>query len=269
MPDDAQLGDVAAPLGGRRTAGSALRRIRLDVRGVVQGVGFRPFVVVLAARHGLTGYVANDASGVEVEVEGASDSVDAFLRQLPEQAPALARITAVRAADVAIRGSRHMEIVASKVGQLRAAASALVPPDVAVCDDCLRELRDASDRRYRYAFTCCTNCGPRYTVIRDLPHDRQGTTMVRFTMCDECRREYEDPHDRRFHAQANSCPACGPAITLSMTGGPSLPYADPLREAGRLLFAGRIRGQGNWWVSSRRRRNQCRCDRAAPSTETT
>jgi hydrogenase maturation protein HypF len=200
-------------------------------------VGFRPFVAALALRHGLTGHVANDAAGVEVEVEGPSSAVDAFLDQLPTQVPPLAQIVSVRWNEIPPRGTIRMEILPSKAD---ASPSALVPPDVAVCADCLRELGDPRDRRFRYPFTSCTSCGPRYTVIADLPHDRARTTMGRFTMCSACRAEYLDPTHRRFHAQANACPACGPAVALVTSEGHPLAPGDPLREGGRMLSAGKI-----------------------------
>lgn len=188
--------------GGRETT----RRLRLTVEGVVQGVGFRPFVYRLATELGATGFVGNDSRSVFAEIQGPEPVVDEFLRRLRADAPPLARITAVRSEaippDPAETGFR---IVASRDA---GGARTLVPPDVAVCRDCVRELFDPADRRYRHPFITCTNCGPRYTIIRSLPYDRPATTMAGFPMCDACAAEYHDPADRRFHAQPLCCPDC-------------------------------------------------------------
>jgi hydrogenase maturation protein HypF len=188
-------------------------RVRTGVRveGIVQGVGFRPFVYSLAARLGLGGLVGNDVDGVFVEVEGAPAAVEQFLRFLQRDAPPLARIDRVRTTALAPDGSRSFEIVASEPGGPR---RALVSADSATCADCLRELADPADRRYGYPFINCTNCGPRFTIVRDVPYDRARTTMAGFTMCGECAAEYHDPRNRRFHAQPTCCPVCGPVLAL-------------------------------------------------------
>jgi len=191
---------------GPPIAASLARRVRARVDGVVQGVGFRPFVHRLAAEHGLAGFVRNDARGVEIEVEGAADAVERFLEALRSDGPPLASVDAVHRAAIEVRGSETFEISPSVGG----AADALVSADAATCADCLAELRDPADRRHRYPFVNCTNCGPRFTIVRSVPYDRPATTMAGFTMCAACQTEYDDPADRRFHAQPNACPACGP-----------------------------------------------------------
>jgi hydrogenase maturation protein HypF len=201
-----------------------LERRRFHVTGVVQGVGFRPFVFGLARRHGLAGFVANDGRGVIIEAEGDSAELDRFVAALHDEAPDLAQLDAVLTTAVRVTGSRGFEVLASKA----AAGSALVPADVATCEDCLRELFDPADRRYRYPFINCTQCGPRFTIVRATPYDRPNTTMAAFEMCEACRAEYEDPGDRRFHAEPIACPECGPRLSMR------------LDEAARLLRGGAI-----------------------------
>lgn len=190
-------------------------RQRLTVSGVVQGVGFRPFVYTLALRHGLAGFVGNNSSGVFVELEGEPEALAAFRTALTAEAPPLAHIESVTAVSLPPCGDTGFTIVHSKA---QAAASTLISPDICICDDCLRELRDPQDRRYRYPFINCTNCGPRFTIIRDIPYDRPLTTMAPFPMCPDCLAEYEDPLNRRFHAQPNACPVCGPHVWLEHSG---------------------------------------------------
>jgi hydrogenase maturation protein HypF len=207
-------------------------RRRIRVRGAVQGVGFRPFVYRLAQELALAGWVRNDAEGVEIDLQGAARAVESLLARLEREAPALARISSVvteaaepdsRADAFAIRDSRG--------GQVRTS----VVPDAAVCADCLAELFDPQDRRYRYAFINCTHCGPRYTITRALPYDRPQTTMARFSQCPACRAEYGDPAHRRFHAQPNACPECGPRLALTDAAGRHLDETDPVAGAlGRL-----------------------------------
>ncbi len=199
-------------------------RRRIHVTGIVQGVGFRPFVYGLAGEHALGGFVLNDGSGVVVEAEGAPAQLDAFVLALRERAPSLARIEALVERPLDARGDQAFTIAPSAaVGR-----SALIPPDVATCDDCLRELFDPADRRYRYPFINCTQCGPRFTIVRSVPYDRPNTTMAGFRMCADCRREYEDPGDRRFHAEPIACAVCGPRLSL------------PVEEAVGLLAGGAI-----------------------------
>jgi hydrogenase maturation protein HypF len=199
-------------------------RRRFRVQGVVQGVGFRPFVFGLAHRQGLGGFVLNDGDGVVIEAEGDPAALDGFTALLRDQAPELARIDRLTVEQVRSDGQAGFEIVASRV----AGSSALIPPDVATCDECLHELFDPADRRYRYPFVNCTRCGPRLTIVRSVPYDRVNTTMAGFPMCEQCRSEYEDPADRRFHAEPTCCPACGPRLSM------------PLDEAVGLLSDGAI-----------------------------
>jgi hydrogenase maturation protein HypF len=199
-------------------------RLRIRVAGVVQGVGFRPFVYGLAVDRGLGGFVLNDGEGVLVEAEGDPAALQAFGAALRTQAPPLARIDRLATEPVAPLGETAFRIVASTA----TGRSALIPADVATCDACLRELFDPSDRRYRYPFTNCTQCGPRFTIVQGVPYDRPLTTMAGFPLCADCRREYEDPADRRFHAEPVCCPACGPTLSL------------PLEEAVELLRGGAI-----------------------------
>jgi hydrogenase maturation protein HypF len=205
-------------------------RLRFSVTGVVQGVGFRPFVHGLARRHDLAGFVRNDAGMVVVEAEGEQAALDAFARELVTEAPPLARIGWMATDARPATGERGFAIVASAGGTATGARGGWppIPPDVATCDDCLRELFDPDDRRYRHAFITCTQCGPRFTIVRGLPYDRATTTMAAFAMCQDCRREYEDSHDRRFHAETIACSSCGPRLSL------------PLTEAVRVLWDGGI-----------------------------
>ena len=190
-----------------------LVRLRLRVGGTVQGVGFRPFVHRVASELRLTGSIGNDDDGVWCEVQGSRPALEAFERRLVEDAPALARIEAIAATVIEARaGETAFAIEPSR--SVGGAAAATIPPDVAPCRSCSAEVQRAGDRRHRYPFTCCTDCGPRYTVVRSLPYDRERTSMAPFAMCELCRREYETPGDRRHHAQANSCPRCGPRLSV-------------------------------------------------------
>jgi len=194
------------------TSAAELIRLRLTVQGIVQGVGFRPHVHALAAEFAIAGFVTNTAAGVVVEAEGPLAIVAAFTAAVVERAPPLAVVESCTTAPVPVTGGSGFEIRASVGG----AVATLVSPDVATCDDCLRDLADPADRRFRYPFTNCTNCGPRYTIVTAIPYDRPNTTMAAFVMCAACRREYEDPADRRFHAQPLCCPACGPRLDASI-----------------------------------------------------
>lgn len=208
-------------------------RRRLLVRGVVQGVGFRPFVYTTAVELALTGRVANDTDGVVIEIEGAEASVREFIRRVHDSPPPLAAVASVEQTAVDIRGGTGFLI-----GDTRrdGAGRTLVSPDVAICTDCARELRDPADRRYRHPFVNCTNCGPRFTIIAGLPYDRERTSMADFAMCPRCAREYTDPADRRFHAQPIACRDCGPTLSYIGPGDP----ARPLAAARELLCAGGI-----------------------------
>ncbi len=213
-----------------------MERRRIVVTGIVQGVGFRPFVHNLAHRFCLGGWVANDGRGVVIEAEGDPPAVAAFFAALRAEAPPLAVIDAITAEALSPEGGKGFAILASGPAEARLA---LISPDVATCPDCRAEIADPADRRYRYSFTNCTNCGPRYTIIEDVPYDRVRTTMSSFEMCPACRAEYDDPADRRFHAQPNACPVCGPAYRLLDREGRPLP-GDPLAEARRLIAAGKV-----------------------------
>ena len=180
------------------------------MRGVVQGVGFRPHVFALARKLELAGAVWNNADGVVVEVEGEPADLDAFRQGLRDEAPPLAVVTALEEREVQRLGGTGFEIMASE----HAPGRTWVSPDVTICADCLADLRDPSNRRYRHPFVTCTNCGPRYTITTGLPYDRPTTTMAGFPMCEACAEEYADPADRRFHAQTICCPACGPVLSL-------------------------------------------------------
>ncbi|MFE4971623.1 carbamoyltransferase HypF [Kitasatospora sp. NPDC056651] len=212
-------------------------RRRVAVRGLVQGVGFRPFVHTLAGELGLAGSVTNTGEGVLVEVEGGRDALDAFCRRVAGDAPPLARVDAVEHTPLAVTGATGFRIVASRPGGPR---TTLIPPDTAVCADCLAELADPADRRHRHPFISCVNCGPRHTIVTGLPYDRANTTMAGFPMCPDCAREYTDPADRRFHAQPIACHACGPALGLTVPGRPALAGEDALAGARRLLAEGAV-----------------------------
>lgn len=222
----------------RRDRESAPERREIVVRGIVQGVGFRPFVYSLAHQCQLAGWVRNDSRGVTIEVEGSPEDLAVFLRALQTEAPPLAVVESLRWTALPARGERGFRIAASHE---TAGTQALVSPDVATCVDCLRELFDPLDRRFRYPFINCTNCGPRFTITRSVPYDRAATTMAAFPMCEACRAEYDDPGDRRFHAQPNACPACGPTVRLVDGRGRHLAGADPaVRAAVDLLRGGAI-----------------------------
>jgi hydrogenase maturation protein HypF len=230
QPPAARASDANAP------ARSAAERRRFEVRGVVQGVGFRPFVWNLATRLGLDGWVRNTSGGVVIEVEGSSPVLDTFASALRAEAPRLARIDTVETAPLDPGGERGFGIVASRAvdGDYQPIA-----PDAATCPECVADVLDPANRRYGYAFTNCTNCGPRFTIIEDVPYDRPLTTMRRFEMCDACRREYEDPADRRFHSQPNACPACGPRLWWADARGVELP-GDAIERAAAVVARGAI-----------------------------
>jgi hydrogenase maturation protein HypF len=214
-----------------------IQRRQVAVRGVVQGVGFRPFVYRLAIEEGLAGLIGNDTDGVTIEVEGPSTSLDSFLARLRSEPPPLARIDSIAVRDIAPTGDTGFRIVASEVlGRV----STGIPADAATCPDCLRELLSPVDRRYRYPFLNCTNCGPRYTITQRIPYDRPQTSMARFKMCPACQAEYDDPVNRRFHAQPNACWDCGPQLSLVFADGNPISAIDPIAETTARLAAGEI-----------------------------
>ncbi|MDZ7664540.1 MAG: carbamoyltransferase HypF [Desulfotignum sp.] len=211
---------------------------QLDISGVVQGVGFRPFLFSLAARHRIAGEVSNTASGVQALVEGDPRDLARFVEDITARSPLLARVDAVKKTPMPVRGVTDFQIIASRAGVCRAT---LISPDVSVCKDCLKELYDPQDRRFRYPFINCTNCGPRFTIIEDVPYDRPQTAMKHFVMCPACQAEYDDPADRRFHAQPNACPVCGPQVVLTDRRGRKIAGPDTAVEtAGGLLAQGHV-----------------------------
>ena len=215
---------------------SKIVRKKILIKGVVQGVGFRPHVYKLALRGGLGGWVKNDASGVTIEVEGPGAALSEFIKDISRRSPPASRIDSVSSSPLPATGEKKFSIAGSGG---RAPAAAIIPADLALCGDCRRELLDPADRRYLYPFTNCTNCGPRYTIVKTVPYDRPFTTMAGFAMCPDCLREYRDPLDRRFHAQPNACPACGPSVRLE-AGGKTLSGRAALEKTAELLLAGRV-----------------------------
>ena len=214
----------------------AVRKI-IRVRGVVQGVGFRPFVYRLATEEHLAGFIGNDTDGVIIELEGAEFRIRSFISRLNSETPPLARIDSVLLADLAPTGEITFRIIASEA---HGHVSTGIPADAATCPDCLRELLNPSDRRYRYPFLNCTNCGPRFTITRRIPYDRPQTSMAVFPMCPECQAEYDDPLNRRFHAQPNACWRCGPHVWLESRDGVRIESSDPVSDTIERLLRGDI-----------------------------
>jgi hydrogenase maturation protein HypF len=211
-------------------------RKALKIKGVVQGVGFRPFIYRLAEDLGLTGYVRNTSEGVEAAVEGPDRSVDRFLKRIDREKPPASRIDRIIVRAVRPRGSGSFSIRDSRFSR----GVTRLSPDIAVCPECRREFYDFKDRRYLYPFINCTNCGPRYSIITGTPYDRNRTAMKKFLMCPDCRREFGDVRDRRFHAQPDCCPVCGPRFTLYSVRGRKIPARDPILKAADLIRQGRI-----------------------------
>ncbi|MEX0745243.1 MAG: carbamoyltransferase HypF [Phycisphaeraceae bacterium] len=242
------------------TAASDCRHIR--VSGTVQGVGFRPFVFQLATRHGLVGWVANRLGDVEIQVEGAPPAIARFVDDLQRSPPPQARIRSLSSVAAAPGGASAFEIQGSVTASGQAQCMVPeVPPDLAVCEACAREMFDSTDRRYRYPLINCVDCGPRYTIVQSMPYDRPRTSMARFEMCAACRHEYEDPGNRRFHAQPVACPVCGPQVRLM--DARSQPVAgDPVREAARRLRRGAvlaIKGVGGYHLAVDATQEQAVC----------
>ncbi len=214
-----------------------MRRLRLEISGAVQGVGFRPFVYRLARRFDLAGWVSNTSKGVVVEVDGDTEVLAQFAEALQKEKPQVSIVQDIRSEYLDTAGFATFEIRKSTVGKIEA----FVLPDLATCGECTLEILDPDNRRYRYPFTNCTNCGPRYSIINSIPYDRPSTTMSGFRMCSECRKEYEDPLDRRFHAQPNACPECGPHLELWNLDGTMLAERDDaLRKASAEILEGKI-----------------------------
>jgi hydrogenase maturation protein HypF len=214
-----------------------IQRAKAIINGIVQGVGFRPFIYHLAQKRGLGGYIANTSTGVDIEVEGEPRNIKNFFREVQTRKPPLARITHMEMQYLPPQSYRDFVIRKSHVEIYR---SALVTPDMSVCEDCLQEMNDPGNRRYRYPFINCTNCGPRYTIINDIPYDREKTSMASFSMCEKCRQEYEEPADRRFHAQPIACWECGPNVRLHESSGKVVKGRDPIAEICKLLRSGKI-----------------------------
>ena len=228
-------------------------RVKLNITGIVQGVGFRPFVYRTAVKRGLSGYIRNrgDAS-VEVLLEGPDAAIDGFLLDLQSQKPPQARIYNIQKTLLASK-NEFANFTIMQSSQLAEHSGSVVPPDIAICNDCLQELRNPNDPRFEYFFITCTNCGPRFTIIERLPYDRENTTMREFPLCGFCKKEYEDPANRRFHAQTVACPNCGPKAYLTNREGEAVKSADPVREAGKLLSEGNIvaiKGYGGFHIAA-------------------
>ncbi|MCM2316223.1 MAG: carbamoyltransferase HypF [Thermoanaerobaculia bacterium] len=229
---------------------------RIEVRGTVQGVGYRPWVYRVASEEKISGRVWNHTAGVTIEAFGDVAAIGAFLQRIRTSSPPAARVTDVSASPIA-----YEELSSFSIEQSSGAAEIQVsiPPDLATCDDCARDIADPANRRFRYAFTNCTNCGPRFTIANDVPYDRAATTMAKFEMCPACRSEYDSPLDRRFHAQPNACPDCGPRLTLVDSHRDVVASADPIADAARALLGGgvvAIKGLGGFHLA---------CDATSPS----
>jgi hydrogenase maturation protein HypF len=228
-------------------------RAEIVVSGIVQGVGFRPFVYRTASANGLVGFVRNRGdAGVEIVVEGEEGSVRRFVRDLKEKSPPLARIHSLVVKYEKDKSDFETFSIIKSSEDVELSGS-VIPPDISICDECLKELRKPENRRHNYFFITCTDCGPRYTIIRRLPYDRQNTTMRSFPMCDRCLREYSDPSNRRFHAQTVACSECGPRAYLTTNSGQPMDCKDPIREAGKLLEEGYIvavKGNGGFHIAT-------------------
>lgn len=223
---------------------SKIKRYQIRVEGIVQGVGFRPFIYRLATERGYSGYVLNDSKGVLLEIQGEQVDIDGFCQSLKQQAPPVSSIAIVNYLEMPIEDDEQIFVIKkSPQGQPK---ETLISPDLAICEDCKREIKDKKDRRYMYAFTNCTNCGPRFSIVQDIPYDRKNTTMKVFAMCDSCEEEYHNPLDRRFHAQPNACDECGPQYRLVAdrvyTGSESIDKAHSLIKQGAIIAVKGIGG---------------------------
>ncbi|HNZ65522.1 MAG TPA: carbamoyltransferase HypF [Smithella sp.] len=225
------------------------KRIRYRFSGIVQGVGFRPFIYRIAVKNHLSGFVQNTPAGVIAETEGASDALKSFLADVQNELPPLAHVTQIETSEIAVRHDNTFAIIpSSEQGQ----ADVHITPDAATCPDCLKELFDSTNRRFRYPFANCTNCGPRLTIINAIPYDRANTSMSCFSLCEKCRAEYENPADRRFHAEPNACPVCGPQLKLYNAEGNAVMTDDPIQTVIDLLLSGHvlaIKGLGGFHLS--------------------
>ncbi|MGE5752047.1 MAG: Sua5/YciO/YrdC/YwlC family protein, partial [Deltaproteobacteria bacterium] len=224
--------------------------VRLQIRGVVQGVGFRPFVYRIAVQCGLRGSVTNTPGSVAIHLEGGPGAIRRFRERFREELPPAARVARATERRVKPEGIPRFTIEKSEQEGI---ALSTIPPDIALCPACHRELLDPGDRRHGYPFINCTNCGPRFTIVSRLPYDRENTSMSVFPLCPLCRREYEDPSDRRFHAEPNACPACGPALTVRAPEGDGIATDDPIGCVSDALLSGRIvaiRGLGGFHLAA-------------------
>lgn len=228
-------------------------RVKISITGIVQGVGFRPFIYRIAVQNGLAGYVRNRGdAGVEILLEGNTQSIQNFLRDLKEKKPPLAQIHNITTTELH-GNNEYTKFTIYSSSDEKEQAGSVIPPDIAICSECLAELRDPKNPRHDYFFITCTNCGPRFTIIEQLPYDRENTTMHEFHMCSYCQGEYMDPLNRRFHAQTIACPKCGPQAYLTTSSGEHIKHKDPVREAGRLLSEGSIlaiKGYGGFHVAA-------------------
>jgi len=223
---------------------------RLEVNGIVQGVGFRPFVYQLAKRHGIKGEVANTSSGVSIHIEGHNENIESFHNDLSHKSPPLSRVTKISIHQETLKSYKSFSITKSIDN---ADTTTLISPDVSICEDCLHELFNPDDRRYKYPFINCTNCGPRYTIIDNIPYDRPNTSMKHFKMCKKCQDEYDNPDNRRFHAQPNACHVCGPHVTLYDNTRKKIATEDPIKKTAELLRQGQvvaIKGLGGFHLAA-------------------
>ena len=210
---------------------------KIVVKGIVQGVGFRPFIYKNATKNNLKGFVNNTSKGVFIEVEGYEEDITSFIEEIKHKPPVLSKVTDIKIIDKEIEGYTNFKIIESKEEE---EAITLISPDIAICDDCLRDIRDKNNRRYRYAFTNCTNCRPRFSITKKVPYDRENTTMDVFQMCSECREEYNDPLNRRFHAQPNGCSKCGPRVYICNKEGNEIISNDPIKDIAKEIKNGKI-----------------------------
>jgi hydrogenase maturation protein HypF len=228
-------------------------RVKLNITGIVQGVGFRPFIYRIAVKHDLAGYVRNRGdAGVEILLEGSAQNIKSFMRDLTENKPPLAQIDSVKSTELSGK-NQYDKFAIYKSSEEAELSGSIIPPDIAICNECLAELRDPKNPRYEYFFITCTNCGPRFTIIERLPYDRENTTMREFPLCGFCQKEYIDPANRRFHAQTVACPECGPKVFLTTRNGEPIQAKDPVREAGKLLSEGNvlaIKGYGGFHIAA-------------------
>jgi len=213
-------------------------RKNIIIKGIVQGVGFRPFIHKLVQNYNLSGWVVNSNQGVEIEVEGKTEEINSFVSDIKKKLPPLARIEKIEVNQLPLIGYKEFSIKKSMVKEEN--SFVLVSPDISICEDCLQELFDPYNRRFRYPFINCTNCGPRFTIIKDIPYDREKTTMSIFKMCPQCQSEYENIEDRRYHAQPNACADCGPQMFLYQNKRKIEGIDDLIEEAVKLLKEGKI-----------------------------